>query len=98
MQNVDVESRGAKPGPLSAAYQRGGVIPRWPKPVTLKELGQIQSLDRLSGQYDFPAHSEQLLRRVKEWTAREIYETITANLLAFGSPKCNVSFVVIKRH
>jgi serine phosphatase RsbU (regulator of sigma subunit) len=45
----------------------------------------------------FPGRLEQLLRDVKHHSARGIFEAITADLLAFGTPSDDVSLVVIKR-
>jgi serine phosphatase RsbU (regulator of sigma subunit) len=45
----------------------------------------------------FPARLEAVIRRVKHQSAPEIYDAITADLIAFGEPADDVSFVVIKR-
>lgn len=50
----------------------------------------------VSGDY-FPRRLEGTVRAVKHLTAREIFEAIRQDLLAFGEPTDDVSFVVIKR-
>jgi len=45
----------------------------------------------------FPRHAEQAVRRVKHLPAQEIYEALTADLLAFSEPNDDISLVVIKR-
>jgi serine phosphatase RsbU (regulator of sigma subunit) len=45
----------------------------------------------------FPGLAEQVVRRVKDCTAREIHDAIMADVLAFGTPTDDVSLVVIKR-
>jgi serine phosphatase RsbU (regulator of sigma subunit) len=45
----------------------------------------------------FPAHMEDVLRRVKHGTARTIHDAIVADLLAFNAPADDFSLVVIKR-
>ena len=49
------------------------------------------------GEDYFPGRLEDMLRRVKEQSASEIYGAISADLVAFGEPADDVSFVVIKR-
>jgi len=49
------------------------------------------------GEDYFPGRLEDVLRRVKEQSASEIYSAISADLVAFGEPADDVSFVVIKR-
>jgi len=44
----------------------------------------------------FPIHVEHVMRRVKDAGARVIFEALHADLLAFGPPSDDVSFVVIK--
>jgi serine phosphatase RsbU (regulator of sigma subunit) len=44
----------------------------------------------------FPARLEQTLRKVKALGARQIYEAITSDLVAFAEPNDDVSVVVIK--
>jgi len=50
----------------------------------------------VSGDY-FPRRLEETVRAVKHLTAREIFEAVRQDLLAFGEPTDDVSFVVIKR-
>jgi serine phosphatase RsbU (regulator of sigma subunit) len=45
----------------------------------------------------FPGRLEQVLRRVKDRTAREIYRTVQDDLLAFAKPADDVSLVVVKK-
>ncbi|MCZ6633961.1 MAG: PP2C family protein-serine/threonine phosphatase [bacterium] len=45
----------------------------------------------------FPNHLETLLREVKDQGAEEICEAIQKDVLAFGGPEDDISFVVIKR-
>jgi serine phosphatase RsbU (regulator of sigma subunit) len=45
----------------------------------------------------FPSRVEQTVRRVKDRSARAIYEAIRDDLLAFSAPADDISFVVIKR-
>lgn len=45
----------------------------------------------------FPGRLEQTLRDVKYLSAAEIYEAITADLLAFAEPSDDISLVVVKR-
>ena len=45
-----------------------------------------------------PARLEQTLRAVKHLSAREIYEAIITDLVAFADPNDDVSLVVIKRN
>jgi serine phosphatase RsbU (regulator of sigma subunit) len=45
----------------------------------------------------YPRRLEQKLRDVKDRTAAEIYEAVTADLLAFGRPADDITLVVIKR-
>lgn len=45
----------------------------------------------------FPSRLESILRREKDRSAREIYEGIRDDLLAFSPPRDDISFVVIKR-
>ena len=51
---------------------------------------------RTKGQSYFPGRLEQTLREVKHQGAREIYEAITKDLLAFADQKDDISIVVIK--
>ncbi len=44
----------------------------------------------------FPGHLETMLRGMKTNSAREIYEAIKADLLAFSNPVDDISLVVIK--
>lgn len=44
----------------------------------------------------FPTRLESTMRAVKALTARDIFETVRKDLLAFGPPTDDVSFVVIK--
>lgn len=44
----------------------------------------------------FPTHLEQKLRAVKHLGAREIFEAVKADLLAFAAPSDDISIVVIK--
>jgi len=45
----------------------------------------------------FPRHLEQKIREVKHQSAREIYDSIKAHLLAFAERTDDISFVIIKR-
>jgi serine phosphatase RsbU (regulator of sigma subunit) len=45
----------------------------------------------------YPQRLEQKLRDVKHRTAAEIYDAVTADLLAFGRPADDITLVVIKR-
>lgn len=45
----------------------------------------------------FPTRLEACLRRCKDGTAKEIQETVLADLLAFSTPSDDISFVVIKK-
>jgi serine phosphatase RsbU (regulator of sigma subunit) len=45
----------------------------------------------------FPGYVEQTVRRVKDRSAREIYEAVREDLLAFSAPADDISLVVIKR-
>lgn len=73
--------------------------------ITLMGSGDILILytDGLSehsadqGPY-FPGRLEQVLRWNKDGSAREIYQAIREDLLAFGPITDDVTFVVIKRH
>jgi serine phosphatase RsbU (regulator of sigma subunit) len=47
--------------------------------------------------YYFPAHLEQKVREVKHRGAREIFEAIKEDVLAFNPPSDDISLVVIKR-
>lgn len=47
--------------------------------------------------YYYPARLEEKLREVKNGTAQEIFQSITADLLAFSKPADDISMVVIKR-
>jgi serine phosphatase RsbU (regulator of sigma subunit) len=47
------------------------------------------------GRY-FPGRLEQCVRRVKQFGARQIYDAINADILAFAPPIDDVSVVVIK--
>ena len=51
---------------------------------------------RTQDQHYFPARLEQVLREVKHLGAREIYEAIKKDMLAFGPPIDDISLVVIK--
>ena len=44
----------------------------------------------------FPDHVERTLREVKDGSAREIYEAILRDLLAFATPADDISLVVVK--
>jgi len=46
----------------------------------------------------FPSRLEQTMREVKHLTAREIYEAINKDMIAFAEPTDDVSLVVIKRN
>jgi serine phosphatase RsbU (regulator of sigma subunit) len=46
----------------------------------------------------FPQRLEQKIREVKHRTAAEIFEAVTADMLAFADPTDDVSLVVIKRN
>jgi len=46
----------------------------------------------------FPAHLENLLRRCKNETARNIAEALKSDLLSFNCPHDDVSYVVIKKN
>jgi len=48
-------------------------------------------------EYYSPDHLEQTLRHVKHGSAREIFEAIQRDLIAFSPPTDDVSVVVIKR-
>ena len=45
----------------------------------------------------FPGRLERTLRDAKQYTASEIFEAITTDLLAFGPAADDISLVVIKR-
>ena len=45
----------------------------------------------------FPDRLEDVLRRVKHQSAREIHGAILADLLSFAPPADDVSFVVVKK-
>jgi serine phosphatase RsbU (regulator of sigma subunit) len=45
----------------------------------------------------FPARVEQLLREVKDLSAREIYEAIQDDLLVFSPPSDDITLVIVKR-
>lgn len=49
------------------------------------------------GEAYFPRHLEDRLRQAKDLSAREIFQTIEADLLSFSRPCDDLSFVVIKR-
>jgi serine phosphatase RsbU (regulator of sigma subunit) len=51
---------------------------------------------RTHEQHYFPARLEQTLREVKHLAAREIYEAIKKDVVAFGPPTDDISLVVIK--
>jgi serine phosphatase RsbU (regulator of sigma subunit) len=51
---------------------------------------------RTHDQHYFPGRLEQTLREVKHLGAREIYEAIKKDMLAFGPPTDDISLVVIK--
>ena len=51
---------------------------------------------RTHDQHYFPVRLEQTLREVKHLGAREIYEAIKKDVVAFGSPLDDISLVVIK--
>jgi serine phosphatase RsbU (regulator of sigma subunit) len=54
--------------------------------------------DHTSGGDDyFPGRLEQILRDVKDLPAADIYEAITADVLAFSRPSDDISLVVVKR-
>jgi serine phosphatase RsbU (regulator of sigma subunit) len=44
-----------------------------------------------------PLHLERKLREVKDGSAREIFEAVTADLRSFSNPRDDISLVVIKR-
>lgn len=44
-----------------------------------------------------PSHLERKLRDVKDGSAREIFESVTADLRSFSDPRDDISLVVIKR-
>jgi serine phosphatase RsbU (regulator of sigma subunit) len=46
----------------------------------------------------FPSHLERAVREVKHLGAREIYDTIMRDMLAFADPADDVSLVVIKKN
>jgi serine phosphatase RsbU (regulator of sigma subunit) len=46
----------------------------------------------------FPQHLESILRESKGGCAQEIFEAIHKDLLQFGSPQDDISYVVVKRH
>jgi len=46
----------------------------------------------------FPGRLESKLRAVKEASARDIFDAIHSDLLAFSFPNDDISFVVVKRH
>lgn len=50
-----------------------------------------------AGEAYFPTRLEDVLRRVKNLSAQEIYEAIKLDFVSFGDPADDVSFVVIKR-
>ena len=45
----------------------------------------------------FPGRVEQRIREVKDLGAREIYEAIHADVLAFGPPSDDITLVIVKR-
>jgi len=45
----------------------------------------------------FPDHVEAIVRDVKDRTAREIYDAIQSDLLAFSPPTDDITLVVVKR-
>ena len=45
----------------------------------------------------FPWHLEQKIREVKHRTASEIFDAVSADVLAFSDPSDDISLVVIKR-
>ena len=47
--------------------------------------------------YYFPDRLEEKLRDVKDRSARQIFDAVTEDLLAFGEPSDDISIVVIKR-
>jgi serine phosphatase RsbU (regulator of sigma subunit) len=51
---------------------------------------------RTHDEHYFPGRLEQMLREVKHLGAREIYEAIKKDMLAFGPPVDDISLVVIK--
>src|SRR4030095_7541875 len=54
--------------------------------------------DHRQGEQDyFPSRMEHTVRRVKEGSARAIYEAVREDLVAFDDPADDVSLVVIKR-
>jgi len=55
-------------------------------------------VEHRSAEEDYcPTHLEQKLREVKHQTAAHIFDSLKADLLAFGKPSDDVSLVVIKR-
>lgn len=52
---------------------------------------------RCGDQPYFPEYMEETIRRVRDGSARAIYEAVTADLLVFGRPADDISLVIIKR-
>jgi len=50
-----------------------------------------------AGDAYFPGRLEQTIRHVKHLPAADIYDAITADVLAFGEPSDDISLVVVKR-
>ncbi len=93
----DIDRHGVK---SVLGYKEKYQINEW----TLKGSGDILLLytdgllDHCRGDDDyFPNRLESVLRQVKAMNAREIFESIRADLLDFGSPLDDISLVVIKR-
>ena len=49
------------------------------------------------GEDYFPGRLEAVIREAKRGTAKDIFEAVKADLLAFSPPADDISFVVIKR-
>ena len=45
----------------------------------------------------FPSRLESVVRATKRGSARDVYEAVTADVLAFSPPADDISLVVIKR-
>ena len=52
---------------------------------------------RHAGDDYFPRRLEQTIRNVQDLPAADIYDAITADVLAFGAPSDDISLVVVKR-
>jgi len=98
MPSLDGIDRGAAASPLG--FKDHYEMNEW----TLMGAGDILLLysdglaDHLcEGEPYFPRRLEAALREVKQLTAREIFDAVAADLVAFNTPTDDVSFVVIKR-